>query len=209
VALLKDANGALVQKFNRDLPLQGTTDKLAGVQAANFTYKEQYSLAPGRYTFETAVMDREGNKLGARKTAVVVTPKQPGVEMSNIALVRNYQPNAASLDPGDPFQFQGGRIVPSVSPNIRGGKGSQLAMFFVVYPDPAVPDKPQIVLEYIKDGTVVGRGEVPLPAADANGRIPYVMSSSAEVMTPGAYEIHAVAKQGSSTTEERTFITVE
>ena len=129
--------------------------------------------------------------------------------MSNIDLVRRYEPNAQGLDPSDPFQFQGGRITPTLISTISGGKGSQLTMFFVVYPDPAIATKPEITLEYMKDGQVVGKGSIPLPAADAQGRIPYVMSSSAEAMPPGAYEIHATVVQGGSTAEERAFVTVE
>jgi hypothetical protein len=82
-------------------------------------------------------------------------------------------------------------------------------MFFIVYPDPAIAAKPEITLEYLKDGMVVGKGQIPLPPADAQGRIPYVMSSSAEAMPAGTYEIHATVVQGGTSAEERAFITVE
>ena len=158
LALLKNEQGTVVKKWNRDVPTQGAADKLQAVQAGFFTLKDQFSVPPGRYTLEAAVMDREGSKLGARKSAFVVAAKPQGVSMSNIDLVRRYEPNAQGLDPSDPFQFQGGRITPTLISTISGGKGSQLTMFFVVYPDPAIATKPEITLEYMKDGQVVGKG---------------------------------------------------
>jgi hypothetical protein len=82
-------------------------------------------------------------------------------------------------------------------------------MFFVVYPDASITEKPTITIEYLKDGQPIGRGEVPLPAADALGRIPYIMSSPADAMPPGAYEIRAIAKQGNTTSQDTTVVTVE
>lgn len=207
--LLKNDQGTVVKKWSRDVPTQGAADKLQAVQSGFFTFKDQFSVPPGRYTLEAAVMDREGNKLGGRKSAFVVPAQVKGVAMSNIDLVRRYEPNAQGLDPADPFQFQGGRITPTLTTNVAGGKGAMLTMFFIVYPDPAIAAKPEITLEYIKDGMVVGKGQIPLPAADVQGRIPYVMSSSAEAMPQGTYEIHATVTQGGTSAEERAFITVE
>jgi hypothetical protein len=82
-------------------------------------------------------------------------------------------------------------------------------MFFVVYPEAGNAAKPMVELEYIKDGKVVGKGGLELPAADQQGRIPYIMSSSAEAMPAGEYVIHATVKQGASAAEERTSFKVE
>lgn len=209
VSLLKDANNTVVKKWTRDVPLQGPADKVPQIQLGNFVYKEQFDVPAGKYTLETAVIDRQADKIGAKK-AVFVAPAQPqGVQISNIALVRRYEPNVKDLDPNDPFQFQGGRVTPTLNSTIKAEKGSVLSMFFIVYPDPAIKDKATITLEYLKDGQPIGRGEVPLPAADANGRIPYVMSSPADAMPAGGYEIRAIAKQGNTTSQESTAITVE
>ena len=208
VALIKNQAGEVVQKFSRDLPLSGPISQIPQVKAGNFIYKEQLDLGPGRYTVEAAVMDHEANKFAARKTALVMPPKPKGVAISSLSLVRNYQPNAKDLQPDDPFQFQGGRITPTLGGTVYAVKGAQLSTFFIVYPDPSLPDKPQLTVEYLVDGQSVGKGEVPLPAADAKGQIPYVMSSPAEKMPPATYQIKAVVKQGSTVAEESTFVTV-
>lgn len=208
VALIKDSSGAVVQKFTRDLPLQGTLDKLAGVKSGNFIYKEMLSLPAGRYTLEAAVIDRETNRTSATRGSYELNGGK-GVGISSISLVRTYQPNAKDLDPDDPFQFQGGRITPTLSPAIKAEKGAALSMFFVVYPDSANSAKPAVEIEYLKDGQVVGKGSLELPAPDAQGRIPYVMSSDASAMPPGDYTIQATVKQGQETARDKTSIKVE
>ena len=75
--------------------------------------------------------------------------------------------------------------------------------------DKSIAAKPTVELEYLAGGQVVGKGALELPAADAQGRIPYTMSSPAESMPPGEYEIRATVKQGDTTAEEKTTIKVE
>jgi hypothetical protein len=186
VSLVKDQKGEVVKKFTRDLPLSGPAPQAALVKGGNFIYKEPLELAPGRYTLETAVMDHEANKVGAKKAALVLPTRNGGVAVSSLSMIRNYQAGVKDLDP----------------------EGAQLSMFFVVYPDPSIPEKPQAMMEYIKDGQSVGRGEVPLPAPDGQGRIPYVMSAPAETLAPGMYEVRVVVKQGSTAAEDRAFVTV-
>jgi VWFA-related protein len=208
VSLLKDDKGEVVKKLSYDLPRNGQLALLPQARGGNFIYKEQLNVPSGRYTVETAVMDHEAGKVGVKKSAFVVQPKPSGVNISSVSVVRGYQANAPDLDVADPFQFQGGRITPTLSGVVYAVKGAMLSVFFVVYPDPAIAEKPQVTLQFLVGGNVVGQGELQLPAADALGRIPYVMSSSAESMPPGEYQIKAIAKQGSTTAEETAFVTV-
>ena len=208
VSLLKDDKGEVVKKLSYDLPRSGALALLPQARAGNFIYKEQLLVPPGRYTVETAVMDHEAGKIGVKKSTFVVEPKPSGVNISSVSVVRGYAPNAKDLDAADPFQFQGGKITPTLSGTVYAVKGAMLSVFFVVYPDPAIAEKPQVTVQFLVGGNVVGSGELQLPAADALGRIPYVMSSSAESMPPGEYQIKAIAKQGSTTAEETAFVTV-
>lgn len=208
VALVKNASGTVVQKFTRDVPIQATAENLSAMKLGNFVYKDQLTLPPGKYTLETAVMDRENNKIGAERSEFEASPAK-GVGISEISLVRSYAPGAKDLDPADPFQYQGGRITPTLNPTVKSEKGATLSMFFVVYPEPGNPAKPSVELEYVKDGNVVGKGGLELPAPDSKGRIPYIMSSAAESMPAGEYVIRAIVKQGNSTAEEKTAFHVE
>ena len=110
VALLKDEKGEVVNKLSRDLPLKGALAQVPQIQAGNFIYKEPVMMPPGKFTLETAVVDHEAGKIGVLKTPYLTQPHNSGVGISNLCLVRNYEPNAKNLDPDEPLQFQGGKI---------------------------------------------------------------------------------------------------
>src|SRR5712692_10584760 len=55
-ALVKDTKGEVVQKLSRDRSFQVTADQL---KMGNFLDKMTVTVAPGNYTLESAVMDRE------------------------------------------------------------------------------------------------------------------------------------------------------
>lgn len=208
LSLVKDQKGEVVGKVSTDLPRNGPLALLPQARAGNFIYTEPLTLPPGRYTLETAVMDHEAGKVGTRKTSYVVAPPHKGVSMSSLFLVRNFQPNAKEMSPSEPLQYQGGKITATLSGHVYRVKGAQLSTFFVVYPDPSIAEKPVALVEFSVDGKVIAKGQLPLPAADAQGRVPYVMSSPAESMPPATYLIHVTVKQGGSTAEEMAQVQV-
>lgn len=208
VALLKNDKGEVVQKFSHDLPRSASLDLLPAARGGNFIYKEEAHLAPGRYTLDTAVLDHEANKIGVQKSPFEVRPASGGVRMSSLCLVRAYQPDAKDLDPADPMQYQGGRITPTLSGRVFAVPEAKLSTFFVVYPDPSIKAAPIANIEFLVSGTVVAKADLPLPAADSQGRIPYVMSAPAENLPAATYEIHITVKQGDSTADDRMKVTV-
>jgi len=208
VALVKDEKGEVVGKLTRDLNLNVPAAMLAQTKQSNFTYKDQVNLPPGHYTVNAAVLDHESGKIGAKKVSLIVPPIQSGVHISSLSLVRSYQQGVKDLDPNEPFQFQGGRVNPTLSGTVYNAKGSQLSLFFVAYPDKSIADKPVAKVEFLLDGQVLAQNDLPLPAADAQGRIPYVISIPAESMPPGNYEVHVTVKQGPSSADDRTKVTV-
>jgi VWFA-related protein len=208
LALVKNENGSVMQKFTRDVPIQATEENLGSIKQGNFVYKDVLTLPPGKYTLEAAIMDRVNNKIGTVRSDFQAAPPK-SLSISDVSLVRSYAPGAKDLDPNDPFQYQGGRVTPTLTTTIRAGKGATLSMFFVVYPEPGNTAKPSVELEYVKDGQVIGKGGLELPAADAKGRIPYIMSSSAEALPAGEYVIRATAKQGTATAEDQATFKVE
>jgi VWFA-related protein len=209
IALVKDAQDITVKRLTHDLPLIGPLDKVDVAKAGRFLYKERVTLPPGRYVLETVVLDHGSTKVGAKRVALVVPAPAKGVHMSHITVVRRFDPAVKGLDPAEPFQFQAGRVTPTLTGSVYAAKGATLSLFFVVYPDAGMAAKPEGLIEYLKDGAIVGKAAIPLPDADAKGRIPYVMSSPADAMPPGSYEVRIAVKQGDTVAEERAFVTVE
>jgi VWFA-related protein len=204
-ALVKDSLGEVVQKLTRDRSLQVTAEQ---IKAGNFTEKFSAEIPAGKYTLESAVMDRESMKIGAQKAEFVVTPRAKGVGISSMTPVRAYSPNAKGLDPNEPFQFQGGVITPMLSNSVTRSEQGVLPLFFTVYPDAAAGGKASVDIEFFQNGQSLQKGTLPLPDPDSLGRIPYVFSVPASI-PPGTYEIHATARQGSTSAEAKAVVKVE
>lgn len=205
-ALVKDPAGEVVQKLTRDRSFQVTADQL---KMGNFVEKMAVTLPSGKYTLESAVMDRESGKIGAQHSEFAVAAKVKGVGISSLTEVRSYTPNAKGLDPNEPFQFQGGSITPTLSTNVIKAPDAALRLFFVVYPDAAIAAPPTVEIEFLQNGKSLTKVPMALPVADSQGRIPYVMTIPAASIPAGDYEVRATAKQADTTAESKTVVKIE
>ena len=70
----------------------------------------------------------------------------------------------------------------------------------IVFPDSARGEPVQASLELYRDGALVGRGSIALPAPA--GSIPYVGSFPVAKLPAGTYEMRIVARQGTDTAQE-------
>jgi VWFA-related protein len=205
-ALVKDSKGEVVQKMTRDRSIQVTAEQL---KFGNFVDKSTFALPPGAYTLESAVTDTESGKSGMHRSEFTVRPWAKSVALSTLTGVRSYTPGVKGLDPEEPFQFQGGSITPTLNTSVPRSPNSVLRLFFTVYPDAANPSKPTVDIEFLQNGKSLTKVPMPLPAADAEGRIPYVMTIPAASIPPGVYDIRATARQGGTSAETKTSVKIE
>jgi VWFA-related protein len=206
LALVKDAKGEVVQKLSRDRSFQVTPEQL---KAGNFVDKMSVVAPPGKYTLESAVIDDNGSKAGVERSEFTVAPHAGGVAISSLTPMRGYTPNAKGLDPEDPFQFQGGSVTPTLDFTVKKVPDAMLRLFFTVYQDPSISAKPSVEIEFRQGGQSLTKVPMQLPAADSQGRIPYLMTIPAASIPPGVYEVHAVARQGSSNSESVATVRIE
>lgn len=205
VALVKDAKGEVVQKLTRDRGFQVTPEQL---QLGHFLDKMTITLPPGKYSLDSAVMDRESGKIGTGRTEFTLPANAPGVAISSLAPMRSYTPNAKGLDPDDPFQFQGGSVTPTLDLAVKKAPNAALRLFFTVYQDRSLSAAPTVEIEFLQGGKILTKVPMQLPAADAQGRIPYLMTIPAESIPSGNYEIRATTRQGSSSAATSTMIAI-
>ncbi len=191
--LVKDSTGQVVEKLARDRPLMVTADQL---KMGNLVDKMKITLPPGRYTVESAVIDRESDKLGTGRSEFTLAPHEKGVGISSIMQVRSYTPNIKGLDPNEPFQYEGGSITPTLDTNVPKRQDAALRLFVIVYQDLSMLQKPSLDIEFLKNGQSLTKIPMALPDADAEGRIRCVMTIPAAAIPPGGYEIRATARQG-------------
>jgi VWFA-related protein len=205
-ALIKDSKGEVVQKITRDRSFRVTFDQL---KMGNFLDKTTFELAPGKYSLETAVMDLENMKTGVQHLEFTVPGGGNGVGISTLMPMRSYTPNAKGLDPNDPFQFEGGSVTPTMDIAVKKAPNSALRLFFTVYQDAAISAKPTVEVEFLQNGQSLTKVPMQLPAADAQNRIPYLMTIPAEAVPAGSYEVRATARQGSTSAVSSTTIRFE
>jgi len=204
--LVKDTKGEVVDKLTRDRSYTVNADQL---KMGRLVEKSTISLPPGKYILESAVMDRESGKIGMQRSELTLPAKPAGVAISSLTGVRSYTPNAKNMDPNEPFQFQGGLITPTLNTSVPRAEGSALRLFFTVYQDPAITAKPTVEIEFLQNGKSLTKVPMPLPPADAQGRIPYVMTIPASAIPAGEYEVRAVARQGDSTSQTKSQVKIE
>lgn len=206
LVLVKDAKGEVVRKLSRDRSFQVGPEQL---KLGHFLDKMFVTLPPGDYTLEGAVMDQANGRIGTRHAAFTVPAPAGGVGISSLVPMRSYTPNAKALDPDDPFQFQGGAVTPTLDLTVQKAPNSVLRLFFTVYRDPSVAAAPAVEIEFLQGGKSLTKVPMQLPAADAKGRIPYLMTIPASSIPAGNYEIRAIARQGSTSATSATAIQIE
>src|SRR5256884_7635163 len=147
-------------------------------------------------------LDRNGKKMGIKKSTVTVPEPSTKLSVSDVVVVRRTD---ALKDNQilDAFYFPGGKVVPTLTRTLKGGPGNVLSFYFTVYPDRAVKNALKLTMSFYKEGQYLGAAEAPLPEMQPDGRIPYIANLPADKFTPGSYEIRIGVTQGSLRSEER------
>ncbi len=208
LAVLKNSSGEIVEKFSKDFAVQVALDKVDAYKEGNLVQTFRTELPPGSYSLEAALMDRNGKKIGVKKSTVTVSQPSNNLSMSDVVVVRRTDALKDSQI-SDAFYFPGGKVVPTLAHTLKGGPGNILPFYFAVFPDHTVKDAPKLTMAFYKDGQYLGAAEAPLPAPQQDGRIPYIANLPADKFTPGAYEIHMGVTQGGSKVERMVVFQVE
>jgi VWFA-related protein len=202
LALVKDANGRIVDRVSKDVQSEVSAESLAAVQAEIMTYSKAVNLPPGQYTVEAAVVDQLANRASTAVTQID-NREQPGPGMSDIALVRRLENLDRAPDAADPFEFGGKRVLPFVTTDLYAGGVPFL--YFVVYPEKDNPAKAELRTRFLKDGRVVIARKTPLPPPDSSGSIPEVLTADS---SPGSHEVRVKVVQGNESAERSFHYTI-
>jgi VWFA-related protein len=191
LALVKDADGQVAGKVSRDLANDIPADKFEAFSRGNLIFTQPMLLAPGRYTVETAVVDRENGASSVRREALFASD-MPGVGLSSVIVVRRVDPLNGGRDLTDPLQFAGGKITPSLG-GVYGAE-TEIPLFLVVYPVPGAGAS-RLSIEVFEDGKLVSTVSPELPPPDETGTIPFMGSIQP---APGQYEVKVTVRQGAT-----------
>ena len=191
LAVARDANGQIAGKVSRDLANAIPPDKFEAFTRGDLTFAQPISLPVGRYTLETAVVDRE-NGAASTKRSVMIVADRAGVGLSDVIPVRRVEPLDGPRDPADPLQFAGGKVTPSLDGAYPAG--TDIPLYVVVYPA-TTGGTPQLSIEVLQDGKRISSVSPELPPPDPTGSIPFM---STVQPPPGQYEVRVTARQGAT-----------
>jgi len=209
LGVLRSRSGFVAEKFSQDYPLSVPRDRLPALREGNAVFLRSFTLPPGQYSLETAAMDQGSRKKSVDRCRVEVPEGPPALGLSSLAVIKRVEPVAAgALESEDPFRLGGTRIVPYVG-EAEITAGAPLNLFLVAYPEPRLEAKPELVIEFLRDGRLVARSTPELPAPDGQGRIPFVASIRPTGLGPGLYQVRALLRQGSLTADESTALRVD
>jgi VWFA-related protein len=190
LAVVKDSRGEIVDRVSKDVSSEVLDQHVAQLRAENMSYEHGVTLPPGHYTIETVVVDQEGNRASAQALQID-NREQPGLGISDIALVHRVQDLPRPPDASDPFEIPGKRALPIVSTTLPAG--TEPSVYFVVYPDRNSRDFPQLRAQFLMNGHVLATQKSVLPAPDGSGAIPMAIRA---VSKPGEYEVKITIEQG-------------
>jgi VWFA-related protein len=190
LALLKTADGHVVDRVSRDQVFQATGE--AAMRTTVATFAAPLFVPPGRYTLESAVVDRNSGKASARRAVLVVGPSA-GLALSDLSLVRGLEPISTSANGRDPLIVQMNRVIPQVLATAR--VGGELGFYAVVYPDARSEATMAVALELRQDGQLVASKEFG-PLTSRLGAQPMLTKLPVRGLKAGQYEARLTVRQG-------------
>jgi VWFA-related protein len=198
LALIRDANGDVVDKYSLDQPYYIADANLAAVRADALTYTHALDLPPGRYTVDTAVVDHEGAQASAETESFEIPAPPKGIAISSLAMVQHLDPAGAQSVAADPFTVKDKHVIPMVRATVS--PATKRWVYFVVYRDKSNPEKPRIRVEFKNGGQVFAEQTLAVPDPDEKGATAMFLAA---VPRPGNCELQITAMQGTQTATER------
>jgi VWFA-related protein len=209
LAVVKDAQGKVVERVSQDYPFQGPLDTLPQLQQGKVIFKRRLAVPPGAYTVELVARDRESAATSVHRMPLGIPPAR-GLELSSVVIVRKLEqaPPVQAGAPEDPLRGEAMRIVPALDDPISKATTTKLPVFLIVYAAPG-GGTPQMTIEFSADGKAEGRSSVVLPAADPDGRIRFLAPIPIERFGPGRHELKVTVHQGSEQADEKLTFTLQ
>lgn len=208
LALIRDQNGEIVEKFSQEYPVRGPIKNLNSVRQSQAVFIRRFLLRPGSYVLEAAAHDPSAAKMGGSKWTFEVPEIAAGVKLSSLIVVKRTEELEKDDDRDDPLRFQDLKVVPNTGEPILKVDGNKLVLYMVVYPDPDLKYEPKVGLEFSQSGQVIGATQPALPDRDERGRIPFFITFPLDYFKAGDFKVRAVVQQGVTFNEASALFSV-
>jgi len=203
VALVKDANGQVVQKVSKHYPLTRTIDNLESARKEELLFYRETQLPAGTYTVELIAYDGLAGKTSVHTSSIdIAAVDETRPRLSSVAVLKRAERLTPEEQKHDqPFHFGELLVYPNLGEAISK-KAGQLAFFVTVWP--AKGSTPNLTFVVLQNGRSIGKSAAQLPAPDAEGRIKYASSFSLADFQPGKYELQVTVSDGKNSVSRTT-----
>ena len=208
-ALIKDAQGQVVDKLSKDLPYAVPRANADELRRGVVSFTTPFRLPAGRYVVETAAVDRDTARAGVRRSVLVVSPPPNGLAASDLVLVRSVAPAEEPHSAADPLLARGGKVVPEVSAVVDWALPGDLIFYAVGYPPLPVQKPVRATLEILSDGRPIVRSPETDVPVEANSAAPFLASLPRAKLQPGHYEAVLTLRYGDQSARSETTFVVE
>ena len=165
LALVRDKDGRIVERFSDNYPFEGPLDKLASLKRGNLIFKRPFTLLAGRLHRR---LRRAGSRQRPHERPEVAAERHAGRRPRASAASRSCAGSKRPDRSCRPTTRSGSTAcVSSRISTCRSSKAQNpnLSVYFIVYTTPGTT--PKMALEFLKGDAVVARARPELPAADA------------------------------------------
>ena len=203
-----DAENHVVRKVSQHYEVKGPIADLERAKQGQVIFYREPELSPGVYTMETVVYDALAEKSSVRLGTVEVAKPEPDkLRMSSLILVkRGEKVPEKDRRAENPLLVKDVVLYPNLGEPVSKGS-KEVAFYFAAYPVKAGPAA-ESTIELLQDGKLVAQFPMPLPAADASGRVQQTGRLPLDQLAAGTYDLRAIVKQGSEQVFRSTMLRI-
>ena len=206
----RNASGKVVWQAAKVVTLRGPLRKLEMRRAGNLYYLREVQLPAGRYTLEATVEDLIAGKSGGAREPLNTGLGLPGFDVSDALIVRPFKGASDRFEADQVLSYDGDAIAPLLDPVYQANQPFNLQIYVIIYPD-LHGAQPELSLEVLRNGRVVGRSALPFTdrihndATEGRGtsvvgeqkhQFPYVATLRGAKLGAGDFEARVNIRQG-------------
>ena len=203
-----DTNNQVVRKLSEHYEIRGELAQIDRAKLGEVVFYRESELAAGVYSMETVVHDAPSGKSSVR-FATVEVPRHPEntLRMSSLVLVKSGETvPEKERRPDNPLMVNGVALAPNLGDAISKAS-KEVTFYFAVYPGKQ-GSGPDVMIELLQNGKPVSRLPMPVPPADASGRIQQLGRLPIDQLASGTYELRAIVKQGDQQAMRSTLLRI-
>jgi hypothetical protein len=203
-----DAQNQVVRKVSQHYEVNGPIADLDRAKQGEVLFYREPELVPGVYSMETVVYDAPSGKSSVRLATVEVPGHNAAaLRVSSLVIVKRGEKVPENERRNDnPLLVKDVVLYPNLGDPVSKA-AKELGFYFAVYPAAGGP-APESTLQLLLNDSVVAQVPMPLPAADASGRIQQTGRLPLDQIAPGTYELRVVVKQGGAQIARSTLVRI-